>query len=381
MAELLLKLLNRIGDPKKVIDIKADKITSDTFDTKNLRPIDSISLSEDIMTALKDCKDVDKTKFKLNVRQHFVASGLHIVNKTAYNNKIARSLQYISPTHILKPESGEEVISVAKLLPFSIPSTTIDEWCLIKAFVRAESLDKFKGRLDDFWNKIFDVKELNELPKFPAVTKIVKCFLALTHGSADVERGFSTSGDVLTDDKTLMTERTLNAKLNTKCGLKMFYGNSPISVPIDKDFIKSARYAYQNYSLYMEKCKEEELKKQERKDRDEQKKMENVRIFEKIRSGKNDIDNLEKVLNDKIKNQSDNATQLLSEANDRLKKAIANKNLTEISLAQGILEGSKVLLETETKEKKEIDEMKSMVSKQKTDLLKNYLKRKPQNRK
>ena len=143
---------------------------------KNLRPLGDITLSEDIISSLKEAKEVDIAKFKLNVRQHFVAAGLHIVKKTSYNNQIVKSLQYIAPSHILKPESGEEIMSVAKLLPFPIPSTTIDEWCLIKAFVHAEKLDKFKGRVDDFWNIIFDMKHLDEIPKFPAVTKIVKRF-------------------------------------------------------------------------------------------------------------------------------------------------------------------------------------------------------------
>lgn len=225
LAELLLKIINRIGDPKKLIGIEGDKTTSTSFDTKNLRPIDDIVLSEDIISSIKEANEVDKAKFKLNVRQHFVASGLHIVKKTSYNNQIVKSLQYIAPSHILKPESGEEIMSVAKLLPFPIPSTTIDERCLIKAFVHAEKLDKFKGRVDDFWNIIFDMKDLDEIPKFPAVTKIMKCFLSLTHGSADVERGFSVSGDVLTEDKTSMTEKTLNARLNSKCGT--FFQNSP----------------------------------------------------------------------------------------------------------------------------------------------------------
>lgn len=95
-----------------------------------------------------------------------MASGLHILKKTSYDNKIVKSLQYISPAHILKPESGDEILSVAKLLPFPLPSTAIDEWGLIKAFVQVQKLDKLKGRVDDFWNIIFDMKEHDESLKF-----------------------------------------------------------------------------------------------------------------------------------------------------------------------------------------------------------------------
>lgn len=102
----------------------------------------------------------------------------------------------------------------------------------------------------------------------------------------------------------------------------------------------------------MEKCKEEEKQKQKQIELDKHKRMENIRVFEKIRSGKNEIEQLESVLNEKMKQQSNNASKLLSEANERLKNAIAKKNFAEISMAQGVLEGSKALLHAEIEEKK-----------------------------
>lgn len=379
MAELLLKILNRIGDPAKVIDIQADNITAKCFENTNLKLIDNITLSEEIISALKGCKEADMAKLKLNMRQHFVASGLHILNKTSYSNKIVRSLRYISPAYILKPESGDEIFSVAKLLPFPIPSTAIDEFGLIKAHIQMEKLEKFKGRVDDFWNIIFDMKDPNGTRKFPAFTKIIKCMLSLTHGSADTERGFSVSGDVLTEDKTATTERTLNAKLNSKCGLNLFFGNSPILVPIDNNFIKSARYAYQNYSVYMAKCKEEEKQKQQEKDLAEQKRMENIEIYERIRLAKDDVERMESALSLKIKDQSNNATTLMAEANQRLKKAIAKKDIKEISIAQGMMEGANTLFDAESKQKQDIDELKAKVEKRKTEIIKSFIKKKAEN--
>lgn len=349
LAELLVKILNRIGDQdqKKIVDLNCEIISSASFDVKNLRPIDEINLSEKVLRSLENCKEVDKAKFKLNVRQHFIAAGMHILQKTSYSNGIVKSLRYLSPSHILRPESGEEILKVARMLPFPISSTATDEWSLVKAFVQAEKLNKFKGRLDDFWNKIFDLKEVYESPKFPTVTKIVKCLMSLTHGSADIERDFSSSGKVLTPDKAKMSVRTLNARLNIKCGLKKFFQNSVVTVPIDKQFVNSARYAYQNYSAHMEKCREEEKQKEEQKELDEQKQIENKRIFEKITSGKSEIEKLEAILKEKIKSQPDNASKLLSEANERLKHAITKKNMSEITLAQAVIEGSKTLMETE----------------------------------
>jgi hypothetical protein len=51
------------------------------------------------------------------------------------------------------------------------------------------------------------------LPKYPNLSVVVKAALSLARGSADVERGISRSGKVLSDDKVNMSCRTLNAKL------------------------------------------------------------------------------------------------------------------------------------------------------------------------
>lgn len=379
LTEMLVVILGRISDPKK--SVQADKITKASFDECNLRSSEHIHLSDEITCTLEHCKEVDKSKFRLNVKNHFVAIGLHIVKKTSYDNPIVKALKYIAPAYILEPESSDEIIGVAKQLPFSIPPTALDEWNCIRAYVEVEKLQTWKGRIDDFWNIIFDLKGVDNLPRFPIATKIIKCFLSLTHGSAEVERGFSESGLILTDDKTKMIERTLNARLNVKCGLKLFYENSLVSVPIDKNFVKSARFAYQNYGLYMEKCKQEEDKKEREKELEQEKLLENRKIFEKIRLAKNEVERLEVALNTKKKEKTNNACKLMSEANERLKDAIKTKNMQEITIAQAMIQGAGSLLESEDKNKQEIEELSAKVSQRKTDIIQNYLKRKPEKRK
>lgn len=207
--------------PITYLFVQADKITKASFENCNLRPIEQIHLSDEIFTALDKCKEADIAKFRLNVRSHFVAIGEHIVAKTSYDNRIVKALKFIAPEYILEPQSSEEVIGVAKQLPFPIPSTALDEWNCIRAYVEVQKLQTWKGRIDDFWYIIFELKGLDELPRFPVVSKIIKCFLALTHGAGDVERGFSESGLIMTDDKTQMTARTLG--LNYFIEIRLFW--------------------------------------------------------------------------------------------------------------------------------------------------------------
>lgn len=76
------------------------KITTiESVDTKNLISIDDIilSVSKYVMEAPKDCKDVEKSKFRLDYRNHLKESGLHFLQKTLYRNFI---VQVIAPSSI-----------------------------------------------------------------------------------------------------------------------------------------------------------------------------------------------------------------------------------------------------------------------------------------
>ncbi|KAJ6639772.1 hypothetical protein Bhyg_12519, partial [Pseudolycoriella hygida] len=355
LSQILLKLMGRIATPASLL--KTATITTENFDTKSLIPIDDIILSKDIVEALKDCKEVEKSKFRLNYRNHFKEIGLHIVRKSCYQNSIVQCVKVIGPSRILDADSSQKIMKLVNSLPFNVPPTFIDEWSLVKVTVNFEHLSTYEGRIDDFWVRFFD-----------------KVVLSITHGSGGIERMISNSGLILSEDKTLTSLRTLNARLDTKFRLKLFFNDDHTSVPIDKNFIASARRARQSYFLYLEgvKSKEAELKKKQVED--EKQRMENISKKDAIAKETNSIKDIENVLKEKEKENSHNASKLLEEANDRLKKAIEKKNLSEISLAQGMIEGAKVLIDAEQKNTGEIFKLKAAVEKRKSAIIDKYVK-------
>lgn len=262
LSELLLKLLGRIAKPNTLLALT--KITEETFDVKNLLPIDQINLSSEITEAIKNCKDVVKSKIRLDYRNHFKAIALHIIRKTCYNSCFVECCKFISPPRILDDESAESFSKLTKLLPFQVSPSVLDEWSLVKATVQIRNLKTFKGRIDDFWVQFFETIGIDHSPTFPNVSKVIKSVLSISHGQADVERGFSESGLILTDDKTNLGIRTLNARLNIKFALKLYYNNNHNLVDVDKNFINSARQAHKNYMMYLEDCKRK--KKRPKKD-------------------------------------------------------------------------------------------------------------------
>lgn len=88
--------------------------------------------------------------------------------------------------------------------------------------------------------------------------------LTLSHGSAEVERGFSLSGNIITDDKAAMSCRMLNSRLNIKRGLSRF-NERPELVPLTKELLVSARLAHSKYLSYLEELKSKNMEEVQKK--------------------------------------------------------------------------------------------------------------------
>lgn len=78
------------------------------------------------------------------------------------------------------------------------------EWNLLQ-------LDKYDREsdlngIDIYWKQFFEKQNSINSLKYPNVTKIVKMTscLSLVHSSADVERNFLISGNILTDERACM---------------------------------------------------------------------------------------------------------------------------------------------------------------------------------
>lgn len=372
LTEILLKILGRIAKPKSLVGITT--ITAALFDDTNLLDIDDIILSAEIRESLDRCKDVEKCKFRLEYRKHFKQVGLHILKKSCYASGIVQALKYITPSYILRPESCENIMKLSTFLPYKVPSTLIDEWSLLRATVDFEKRSDCKDRIDIFYTRYFDSIGIDNNLKFPALSKMLRCFLSMSHGSGTIERGFSQSSLVLTDDKAQMNERTLNARLNVKYGLKIFFNDDLESMPIGKELIQSAQRAYKNYSLYMEEQRRQEEVVRQQKEAEDKKRIERELRGKNMQREKTTIQAMETVVKEKEERAVHNAHKLLDEANERLKIAIKNKNLSEISLAQGMIEGAKVLVAKEENEMEEILELKGKVDKKKSLLIEKFCK-------
>lgn len=191
--------------------------------------------------------------------------------------------------------------------------------------------------------------------KYPLLAEVVKAALSLSHGNADVERSFSKSKRVLTEDKAQMSERTLDAKLTVIDALKS-YNNRAALVTITGDFITRAYGAHNSYMNYLEAEKNKKIKE----DAMAAETLEQLHLQEISRQAVSS--SVKKIKEEKIASdvrkeklgQQKSANEFLAEANMRLKMAIDQSDINAIPIAQGLLEGANVLLANERKKDKQL---------------------------
>lgn len=90
----------------------------------------------------------------------------------------------------------------------------------------------------------------------------------MSHGNADVERGFSISANILDEGKTQVSVELLNALLNIRSGMQL-YDDKPHEFFVSDNLIKSARQANCSYRIDCEEKRKrpEEKLKREKKER------------------------------------------------------------------------------------------------------------------
>jgi len=150
------------------------------------------------------------------------------------NNSFLRDMQILGATHCGDPEGSDTVVRIGRYIPGLLSANEIDllanEWMMYSietiddSWIIKRKYDDLEGQehveyheLDYYWSKVFSIVQSNGYGKYPTIAKLIKNVLIISHWNADVERGFSTNGNILTEERTLLSEKSIN-------GLRMTYG-------------------------------------------------------------------------------------------------------------------------------------------------------------
>ena len=78
------------------------------------------------------------------------------------------------------------------------------------------------------------------------------------HGNADVERGFSLSGRVMTAERNSLSNKSLNSIIIVCDAIKNVYHNQVESIELNQEIYYLAKAADQKYEEYLHNKREEE---------------------------------------------------------------------------------------------------------------------------
>ena len=187
-----------------------------------------------------------------------------------------------------------------------------------------KKFDPASQRLDTFYFEL-----LGHEDEFAVLWQVVKLVLILSHGQADVERGFSINKDVVSfnmDTETLCAYRTVyDAVKQMACKVH--------EVVVDKEMLQSCKFSRQRYCAHMEEQKE---------------KSKAAAAASKITEAKHEVDECKK----KERRLEEEANRLITKADKLCYDAEAKNSMALVTEANALRAKSKL-------KRKELDSAKN----------------------
>ncbi|CAF3857221.1 unnamed protein product [Rotaria sp. Silwood1] len=207
-------------------------------------------LSEETRKSLALLSKDKKETFFRDVRNIFQSIASYLKSNLPLNNSFLRDLKILGPSYRSDPQAIDAIVRIGRFIPGLLSSNEIDllndEWLMYSietiddSWLIKRKYNDLHGRehieyheIDYYWNKVFSIVRVNGHPKYSTLRKLVKNVLIVSHGNADVERGFSTNGNILTEERTLLSEKSINGLQAIYDGVEYLGDGSVHKVKID----------------------------------------------------------------------------------------------------------------------------------------------------
>ncbi|KAF5293908.1 hypothetical protein FQA39_LY13613 [Lamprigera yunnana] len=203
------------------------------------------------------------------------------------------------------------------------------------------------------------------------------CAFLDAHGNANIERSFSHSSNILSEERANMSLNILNALINVQEVIRNIYYNKPELVMITKELLGMARTAYNAYSNYLEAERQKKVndaRKIEAKEEHNKRLEDTVKELEAKKKELEDAEKNLKSLQASQKEETEVVKTLLKDANKKLPTAIKSKETTlNGSVAKVLLETAIKPHEKKQESEKKIVELQRKILKRKKNTLDNFL--------
>ncbi|CAF4588684.1 unnamed protein product [Rotaria sp. Silwood2] len=236
------------------------QLFSITLDSQaNQKPDSKLETDETTRNELKEMSTNDKATFFKDARLIYLTIAQELKRTLPLNNEFLQHVRFIHPLLRQHESTRNSMMIVARELPHLLSDDDLDqlnaEWRLYvnetvpiewykhnSVGVNSQEIIKYHP-VDYYWKYIFAMKNSSGGTKFLILSKLVKSILSLSHGNADVERGFSENASLVSDDRWSLTNTSINGIRATKDAVK-FYGSGKVHQVSLLDSVKEAKSRY-----------------------------------------------------------------------------------------------------------------------------------------
>ncbi len=176
-------------------------------------------------------KDEKETFFR-EVRDIFHAIASYLKSNLPLNNFFLRDLQILGFSNRSDPQAVDAIVRIGRFVPNLLSTNEIDllsdewlmysietiddSWIFKEKYIDSDGKEHIQYQdIDFYWNKVLAIVRSDGHPKYPTMSKLIKNILIISHGNADVERGFSINSNILTEERTLLSDKSINGLRST----------------------------------------------------------------------------------------------------------------------------------------------------------------------
>ena len=320
-----------------------------------------LEIGEATRQALPHLSVKDSERVLADIRSIYSVISTELLRTLPLKNDLLRHLKCLHPSMRQHEDSHLSIMNIVRTFPQMLVPDDIDrvsaEWYVYQnESIPKEWFEKSNEyySIDHYWRKVLALKSHIGGEKYVGLAKLIKCTLALSHGNADAERGFSENAFLVSDERSLLNDASINGLRATRDGIKFFGDGKVHQVSITKDLLESVRRAHARYS--------HDVKKQQQ-DSPEQTNDDGTQVKKDLFAEEENELHREQGL---LQKSLSNVQKMIDEGTERLAKAITMKNFEDIETAQLLIEGgNKKLAVTNAQLLQNNDQLSQLRKKQK----------------
>ncbi|KAJ8912030.1 hypothetical protein NQ315_000523 [Exocentrus adspersus] len=202
----------------------------DSNNPRHFMPLEKIyyGANVEILISQQTLDKNDLHNFRIRALDFYVELSTQVKSRFKFNDPVLKFVSNFEPKVALSGKIGSIVVDALQFFPAFVvdPERLNTEWRLLADL--SELTEYAEYSFQDFWNKVFNVKNEADTYMFPNISRLVKGLFSLPHSSASAERVFSQLNLLKTKCRNRLDVSTCESILHAK-GRFYQLGISPYS--------------------------------------------------------------------------------------------------------------------------------------------------------